>query len=444
MLSRRHLYPELGITLLEARKGTRIWFDRYVGRDMNAHSRGMPLYELKMEAGNVEKPNISKTKIITSDAGGESDTSDSMGRADVQPGSFINPLLSMIKAHISTIYPTSERDQEIHITAYFGKELFFNIPNECQGDFFTYDDWRSVKRDGDEGMRSSYQHSCNLFEGYGKIERMDLDFMRSNGMRMRHGYDINENSLSVTIYFRDEGDEWKVKLKYDDKEARWKPTKLVRSLRRVILLDIISATGAPDVRFTVKTQKRVPISEKIDNIIKEVQQDKNKESRGSAESSESSADARGEDKYQSGRMRIVNNHDGGNPHFTLEDEKGKRGQRQLTFSIEDFKGKLSVTRIEEILTKQKFSTDTYRLLLCRTLYSAVTGHISQNLNVKMKHYKWVDLKCPQESSTDDDSDDDDADKRRTENLQRKVHALTRSIEDGVMFARVLCKKIAKL
>jgi len=48
---------------------------------------------------------------------------------------------------------------------------------------------------------------------------MDLGFMRSNAMRMRHGYDINENNLSVTLYFQYEDDGWKVKLKYDDKEG---------------------------------------------------------------------------------------------------------------------------------------------------------------------------------------------------------------------------------
>ena len=62
----------------------------------------------------------------------------------------------------------------------------------------------------------------------------------------------------------------------------------------------------------------------------------------------------------------------------------------------------------------------------------------------MKHYKWVDAKrnsFPQESSTDDDSSDEETDKRRTENIQRKVHALTKSAEDGVMFAQLLCRRL---
>ncbi|CAG8531639.1 9177_t:CDS:2 [Paraglomus occultum] len=439
---RRHLYPELGITLIESSNddNDRLWFNRYTGTDMNTHSRGLPLYELKMDVGNIEKQKIRSRESTHSSSSSRSSstsssTSSSMSsstsssassssssrhfsiqldpRQTLPIPSRTNPfattkhlpqVLSMINSHISTIYPTSERDQKIHIAAYFGKELFFNIPNECQGDFFTYEDWHSVKRDGNEGMRSSYQHSCDLFEGYEKIERMDLGFMRSNVIG-RHGHDENENSLSVTLYFQYEGDGWKAKLKYDDKEACWKPTKLARSLRRVILLDIVSTTGAPDIRFTVKTQKRVPISEKIDNIIKEVQQSKNRESHASS---------------------------------------NDKGQRRMTFSVEDFKGKLAVTRIDEVLTKQKFCTDTYRLLLYRTLYSAATGQVSQNLNVKLKHYKWVNVRhnsCLQESSTDDGSHDEEADNRRKENIQRKLHALTTSIEEGVMFARLLCNRL---
>ncbi|CAG8580605.1 4171_t:CDS:2 [Paraglomus occultum] len=48
--------------------------------------------------------------------------------------------------------------------------------------------------------------------------------------------------------------------------------------------------------------------------------------------------------------------------------------------------------------------------------------------------------CPQESSTDGGSNDEEADNRK-ENIQRKLHALTTSIEEGVMFVRALCNRL---
>ncbi|CAG8848128.1 8396_t:CDS:1, partial [Racocetra persica] len=58
----------------------------------------------------------------------------------------------------------------------------------------------------------------------------------------------------------------------------WTIKKVVKNLRRIVLVDLLSGSDAPDLRFTLKTQTRIPIDHNLKRLIKDVQNPNRNES----------------------------------------------------------------------------------------------------------------------------------------------------------------------
>jgi hypothetical protein len=80
----------------------------------------------------------------------------------------------------------------------------------------------------------------------------------------------------------------------------------VKILRRVILIDLLSGSCLPDIRFLLKTQIRIPIDQKLVDLIENLQ------------------------------------------NFVNRDESN------MPFRVKDFAGILNVTRVEQTISKRRF------------------------------------------------------------------------------------------
>ena len=80
----------------------------------------------------------------------------------------------------------------------------------------------------------------------------------------------------------------------------------MKSLRRIILIDLLSGSCLPDIRLLVKTQVRIPIDQKLVDLIKTLQNSIN------------------------------------------------RDESSMSFRVKDFAGVLNVTRIEQTINKRRF------------------------------------------------------------------------------------------
>ncbi|CAI2182332.1 7665_t:CDS:2 [Funneliformis geosporum] len=402
------VYPELGFTILDAfgvadkviysRYAPTIHFRRYDLKDNNAHSKGKELFyimfdneeysELNLEtnktfqkefesdyneASNAEvydllfnklKSNQNRLSIKRNnyyENGHRGDKVLDKSRSEWKPSSLIltpqNPFgifsqlpqcITQITSYLSELFPVSDLGMEIRVSLCLGQELFFDIP-PIEPSSFTLSEWCKLKRFGPKGIKTSFQHDVPLVDGL-RILQADPGFQE----KVEDFGNSEKDKCSISIYFND-GEEKKMKLNWDYQKKTWKITKVVKLMRRVILLDLVSGSYFPDIRLLVKTQIRIPIDQKLKELIISLQISIN------------------------------------------------RNEGYLTFHVKDFAGILNVTKIEQTINKRRFYNKDYRINLVPTKKDFDSKRVTFANSVIIKHLNWISMNHYQRQSYENSS-----------------------------------------
>ncbi|CAG8548006.1 14171_t:CDS:2 [Funneliformis caledonium] len=388
------VYPELGFTILDAsvvadksicsRYSPKIHFRRYDLKDNNAHSKGKELFYVMFDNDDSSKINLEINKTVKEEfefdctetsssnadvydllfnnlksnqnilrmktnTNNESDHRDAKeldeSRYEWEPSALtpLNPFgifsqlpqcITQITSYLSELFPVSDPGMEIRVSLYLGQELFFNIP-PSEPSSFTLSEWCRLKRLGIKGIKTSFQHDVPLVDGL-RILQADPEFQE----KVEGFGDCEKDKWSISIYFND-GEDKKMKLNWDYQKKTWKITKIVKLMRRVILLDLVSGSYFPDIRLLVKTQFRIPIDQKLETLITALQNSIN------------------------------------------------RSESYLSFRVKDFAGILNVTRIEQTINKRRFFNKDYRINLVPTKKDFDGTRVTFANSVIIKHLNWI-------------------------------------------------------
>ncbi|GBC07544.1 hypothetical protein RclHR1_07520008 [Rhizophagus clarus] len=252
-----------------------------------------------------------------------------------QPFSIFSQLpvcMTNITSNISEFFPVSNSGIEIKVSLYLGRQLFFNVPIEPKS--YSLSEWCKLKRNGPKGIKTSFQHDTPFVDGL-RIIQAELGFREAESLE-----DSERDKWSVTIYFND-GEEKKLKLNWDHQKRTWKVTKVVKILRRVILIDLLSGSCLPDIRFLLKTQIRVPIDQKMVDLIENLQNSVN------------------------------------------------RDESNMPFRVKDFADVLNVTRVKQTISKRRFYNKDYRISIVPTRQDSDGTRVTYANNVIIKHLDWI-------------------------------------------------------
>nr|CAG8484658.1 14339_t:CDS:2 [Entrophospora candida] len=265
------LPPHLGFTILEIGDITNLSdakfeFVEFKGHDCNVHSLDKTKYYVKKiepvdkkeEKSNVDevddlinlfdkklkvvKPRDNKCGFMTSDK--------------------LDDCLNEISEKLTKIDPINPVGKEIRLTIFFGKELFVNVGKKI----FDMNDWSNFER-GRNGIGTSFQHHSPNIQKNLKLLQDSFGFKRSS--RDKNNQDDDKNS--ITIYYVINDKKRKLKLHWDEDADLWKITSAAKDINRFAILDIISGSSIPDLRFLLKTQYELLIHENVSKIINDLQ-----------------------------------------------------------------------------------------------------------------------------------------------------------------------------
>ncbi|CAG8740494.1 21580_t:CDS:2, partial [Cetraspora pellucida] len=392
---RPSVYPDVGYTIVDLQspsKDSRIRFIQYMERDNNSHSHGRNLYYIHlsneppcshadlMGDWGILTPEVESSRQVmkspeefmpspSTDMGDHRlwldeygsfsanrsysssnssksfsivgrDTCDDNDITALLPvptrqrpftvTSLLPYCLKQISDRVSEMFPIRETALEIHTTIYIGQELFFNIPLEPSS--LDIKEWCGLKRIGHKAVKTSFQHHAPSIDGQSILEA-NMGFKEDSSTRQ------NEK-CSIDVYFND-GEEKKMKLTYDQISHEWTIKKVVKNLRRIVLVDLLSGSEAPDIRFTLKTQIRIPIDPNLKRLIKDVQ----------------------------------------DPN---------RNESFMALRPSDFAGTwIHVTRVEQAISKTKFFNENYRISVIPTKQDADAERVTYGNNITLKHVDWI-------------------------------------------------------
>ncbi|CAG8549441.1 18820_t:CDS:2, partial [Racocetra fulgida] len=267
---RPSVYPDVGYTIVDLQapsKGSRIRFIQYMERDNNSHSHGRNLYyiHLSNESPCLHTDLMRDWGILTPEVESPNQVTKSPEEFMPSPSTDMGDHRLWLDEY--EMFPIREAGLEIHTTLYVGQELFFNIPLEPLS--LDMKEWCGLKRIGHKAVKTSFQHHAPSIDGR-RILEANMGFKKTSSTRQ------NEK-CSINVYFND-GEEKKMKLTYDQISHEWTIKKVVKNLRRIVLMDLLSGSDAPDIRFTLKTQTRIPIDPNLKCLIKDVQDPNRNES----------------------------------------------------------------------------------------------------------------------------------------------------------------------
>ncbi|CAG8728736.1 5806_t:CDS:2 [Gigaspora margarita] len=389
---RPSVYPDVGYTILDLQspsKNSRIRFIQYMERDSNSHSHGRNLYYIHLSNESPHTDLMKDWGILTPEV--ESPHQVMKNLEEIMPSPFIDmgdrglwlddygsysanrsrsssnssksfsavcrdtceddnditalfPVptrqrpftvtsllpccLKQISDRVSEMFPIREAGLEIHTTIYMGQELFFNIPLEPSS--LDIKEWCGLKRIGHKAVKTSFQHHVPSIDGRRILEA---------NMGFKEALPTHRNErCSIDVYFND-GEEKKMKLIYDQISHEWTIKKVVKNLRRIVLVDLLSGSEAPDIRFIIKTQTRIPIDPNLKRLVKDVQ----------------------------------------DPN---------RNESFMALRPVDFAGTwIHVTRVEQAISKT--NNANYRISVVPTKQDADGERVTYGNNITLKHVDWI-------------------------------------------------------
>ncbi|CAG8479607.1 8304_t:CDS:2 [Paraglomus brasilianum] len=180
-----------------------------------------------------------------------------------------------------------------------GKRLYCTFSTIAHSRLRTIEDWCDLNRER-HGFQSSFQHYApdmikriwKILQKFGfeevtqsKRSSMNKDVKTGTSDLITIGEkneeeegnqsidnDIDGRKGSVCItYDGDDKVRKKLKLHWDYEEGVYKITKATTQIRRVAIVDIVSGTSAPDIRFLLKTHKDEGINAEMVKLISDLQ-----------------------------------------------------------------------------------------------------------------------------------------------------------------------------
>ncbi|CAG8560641.1 9840_t:CDS:2 [Paraglomus occultum] len=210
---------------------------------------------------------------------------------------YIPEVISAVSSHLFKANPNISLQHEARLTVFFGRQTFSTISHSRMK---TVEDWCDLNRER-HGFQSSFQHYApdmikriwNVLQRFGFEEvthsrrkrssmnndvKTDTNDFVTNGEKNEdnEGNKNVDNDVgrkgSVCITYDDEDKvRKKIKLHWDYEEGVYKITKTTTQIRRVAIIDIVSGTSAPDIRFLLKTHKDEDIDEEKERLISDAQ-----------------------------------------------------------------------------------------------------------------------------------------------------------------------------
>nr|CAG8436487.1 9988_t:CDS:2 [Entrophospora candida] len=252
-------FPTIGVTILEIDNDSycniselRYQFLKYEGPDTNHHLIKENKYYLDF---STEATN-GKDDEELDDLIKQFDTALTVqGRfSSFKLSNKLIDYIDFISGEVEKAEQVDFENKEIRFMLYFGRELFMKIPQNI----INVKDWFKIKRGGRFGIRTTFQHDASII-----MNKLDLIKEQFGFREHPNNINLNGKPISITIYYLDEEKEKKIKLHWDKINEIWKITESKSDMKR--------NDSRPDLRFSVKTQTDIKVSDDIIKVIEEVQ-----------------------------------------------------------------------------------------------------------------------------------------------------------------------------
>ncbi|CAG8587645.1 8980_t:CDS:2 [Acaulospora morrowiae] len=382
----RQTIPTIGFTLLGSDdtfnlREAMFRFVKFTGEDSNVHSQ-------KKEKYYVEK--IDKTN--EEDKGDEIDDLANQLRhglnLPLSKGGYItwdkfDECLNVIFEQLSKADPTNSVGKEIRLNIFFGRELFTGVFKKT----FDSHDWCSFSREiGHSKISTSFQHILpQIADNIHLIqEKFELKLQKET---------LAGDKRSISVYHNRNYKKMKLKLHWFEKEETWKITRVAKDINREgklihRIVDLVSGTSMPDMRFLLKSQYDIRIDNKDKEMIADIQSK------------------------------------------PLVEREG------LWFRISDFNGKLDCTGIRQTVKKKVYANEKFQVTLQTTL---------QEFPVNQGHEKKVATET--KVTTEETISVKNLSWRAVENIDKSTalhfdeEELGSTIRDTIEFAREIAKTV---
>ncbi|CAI2192252.1 9550_t:CDS:2, partial [Funneliformis geosporum] len=244
-------------------------------------------------------------------------------------------------------------DEEFRLKVCFGKVFF----NKLDKTALSLCEWNGLQR-GHKGITTSFCHDVGSFEDAFKIERLN------NAFGFRRADLVEENV--ITISFTESNEKKKLKLYYDQSLDSWKIKKVTKNFQRHAIIDIISGNETSNLRFIIKSQVMIPISNKYSMIIDNLQKS---------------------NRFL-GRMYLMSG------KVPLQLDCFKMFIRQDDFALNN---NFKCTRVRQSIIKKRFINESYQLNFISTLQDE-EGRVSSEDTINLIHKSWIPPSSSERSS----------------------------------------------
>ncbi|RHZ89692.1 hypothetical protein Glove_12g38 [Diversispora epigaea] len=250
-------------------KKSKFRFIKFTGDDANEHSQNKDKYYLELikEDENEKINNDSCDDLANQLRHGL--VLPSLKKIEFDTMDKFDDCLELISEQLSKADPTNLNRKEIRLNIFVGQELFIKSNIVNQNKIIDSYDWCGFKR-GHGGVSTSFQH--NSLQIIKNLESIQKEF----GLKARKENENFENDKrSISVYFNDQKSrKGKLKLHWFEEEDLWKVTRVAKDIRRNAIVDLISGTDMPDLRFLLKTQYDIPIEGDLHQLVINIQKNK--------------------------------------------------------------------------------------------------------------------------------------------------------------------------
>ncbi|CAG8577333.1 7367_t:CDS:2 [Acaulospora colombiana] len=245
----------------------------------------------------------------------------------------ISSKLEFDDSHLGNGLDPNLRQIQYHI--FFGRQTFTKVdPQRVFGvaDFCKFD--RHTKNNI-SGVSTSFSHSTlpiwQIFERTCGKFGLKLDVSK-------------KDKQSISILYMHDGHRRKMKLCWSKEEGLWKIDKLATNVRRHAIIDIVTGTESPDLRFMVKTQSTVLVEPELERVIRDLQAE-----------------------------RLI------------------PGEKGMWFDLKDFRGTLDCVGIRQKITKKCYINDKFKITTVTT-QQEINGQndnkITMENHITLKSHCW--------------------------------------------------------
>ncbi|CAG8690146.1 6179_t:CDS:2 [Cetraspora pellucida] len=267
-LERLTVIPTIGYVLLEIDdltdvKEANYRFIEFKEDDCNEHSRSLKKYYVERIQETEKVPKVTDVMDDLANQLRHGLLLPSLKTGDFTTSDKLDECLEVISSKLSDVDPTYPEGKEIRLNVFFGRQLFTRI-NKIKDQNFDIHDWCGFERNNKFRLSTSFQHDAPQI-----IEKMSI--IQKKFRLQSKPETIIGNKGSITVYYTHNEKKRKFKLHWNPDKGLWELTKAVKDIRRHAIMDFVSGSRRPDLRFLLKTQCDHHIDSKLEKIIQDLQ-----------------------------------------------------------------------------------------------------------------------------------------------------------------------------